>query len=473
VTSPASEAIDFATEIGSPGNIKQAWQRLNNRAILEAASSDPNPDLECPESALGFKQLLRTDGQGGAVIRAITNSITKAAWTLDESGCTTEVADFVRENIGLPRDGEVLPRNRVSTVLWPKHLREALSCLVYGFSVFEQTYMASRTDGTLRVHLRKLAARLQTTVSRIEVARDGGLEAVYQRADPNVTPINRALGPGVMEVRIPVDRLALYSHEREGADWYGVSVLRSAYKHWRVNDVMIRLAAQIIERNGMGIPGMEYDGVLVTKREAEQAVAEWRAGATAGLVYPKGAMPVLKGVEGSTPDPLPLIKYNDEAIGRSVLAMFLNLGHDNGARSLGETFVDAFTDSLQAVADFVAETATTYIIADLVALNWGEDEPYPILTPGSLRSQAGASAEDLKLLTESGLLVADEAARTWARDTYGLPEADDPTDDGVPDPPPAPMLAPGLAAVPDPDAEQVAAALSERVSDYVRRVTAH
>jgi hypothetical protein len=474
---PAS--YGWADEIGVAANARVAWNRRTNQQLLESASEDTNPDLQFPESVPVYRQMSRTDGQVGSVLRAITNALQKAAWQLTTDGCRAEVVQFVRENIGLPETGDVLPRNRVSKVLWPKHLRDALSALTYGFSVFEQTYMPVSTDGALRLHLNKLSPRGQTTITRFEVERDGGLVAVWQRVDPTAGGLGGpvAAGVGWNDVRMPVERVVVYSHEREGADWSGTSLLRSAYKHWNVNDVVLRLSAQIIERNGMGIPGMEYDGVVVTKREAEQAVAEWRAGATAGLVYPKGSMPVLKGVEGTTPDPMPLMNYNDQAIGRSVLAMFLNLGHDNGARALGDTFVDAFTDSLQAEADWLGETFTEYVIADLVGLNWGPDEPYPALTSGSLASQALINAADLKLLTEAGLVVSDEATRTWVRDQYGLPPADDPSDDGVPEPPailpvmanPAPTgdtartgAAPDLAAAAD--------QMAERVRDYFVRI---
>jgi len=483
VTNPDQrpEAYGFTEEIGSAANVRLAWDRRRNQAMLEAADADSNPDLTFPDSVPVYRQMNRTDGQVGSVMRAINNSLMKAAWALETDGCRDEVVQFVRENIGLPEDGEVLPRNRISKVLWPKHLREALSCLVYGFAVFEQTYTPAVQDGALRLHLNHLSPRGQTTITRFEVQRDGGLLAAWQRGD--VALVSVPGGPpaprdGVSEVRMPVERIVVYSHEREGADWYGTSLLRSAYKHWKVNDVVLRLSAQIIERNGMGIPGMEYDGVIVTKRDAEQAVAEWRAGATAGLVYPKGAMPVLKGVEGTTPDPMPLLAYNDEAIGRSVLAMFLNLGHDAGARSLGETFSEVFTDSLQAEADFFAEVFTQYVIADLVELNWGPDEAYPALTPGNLASQALISPADLKTLVDSGLVTADDGTRAWTRTKWGLPEADNPTDDGVPEPPPMLVPAPpapgqpAQPAQPAPPADLAAAAeaMADRVRSYFLRV---
>jgi len=196
-------------------------------------------------------------------------------------------------------------------------------------------------------------------------------------------------------------------------------------------------------------------------------------------------MPVLRGVEGATPDPMPLIKYNDEAIGRSVLAMFLNLGHDNGARSLGDTFVDAFTDSLQAVADFIAATATEFVIRDLVELNWGPDEPYPSLTPGSLASQALITPADLKTLVDAGLVTPDPATQDWTRSKWGLPEPDpvyQAMDQAAtvagyeaainpPEPDPTAPIVDETGAAMLADMDAVTAALSERVGRYVARIS--
>jgi hypothetical protein len=440
------DAYGFTTEIGHADNVRVAWSRVTNRAILAASDPDSNPELEFPESVPVFRQMVTTDGQVGAVMRAIRNAILKAAWTLEDDGVRPEVSAFVRENLGLPMPGEALPRRRLSTVVWRQHLSRALSELTYGFSVFEQTYVTGPAPAgapggsSFRVNLHKLSERGQASITQIEVDEGGGLVAVYQRIDPSVTALGAIgqTGLGVdarhgYELEMPVNRVVVYVNEQEGGNWYGTSMLRSAYKYWRVNDVVLRLAAQIIERNGMGIPGMEYDGTVVTKAEAEKAVAEWRTGATAGLVYPKGATPVLKGVEGQTPDPLPLLAYNDQSISRSVLAMFLNLGHDNGARALGETFVDAFTDSLQAVADAVGATATEHIVRDLVELNWGPDEAYPTVTPGSLASQALISAADLKQLVDGGLIKPGAPTREWVRFSYGLPPDDA---DNAPEPAP-------------------------------------
>ncbi|MDK7036876.1 hypothetical protein, partial [Klebsiella pneumoniae] len=60
-----------------------------------------------------------------------------------------------------------------------KHLEDALKCLVYGYMFFEQVYEPGE-DG--REHLVKLAPRWPGTISKINVAPDGGLDSIEQRA---------------------------------------------------------------------------------------------------------------------------------------------------------------------------------------------------------------------------------------------------------------------------------------------------
>ena len=184
-------------------------------------------------------------------------------------------------------------------------------------------------------------------------AEDGGLEGIVQTPHPADVWTSRTFEDG--GVFIPVDRLVMYTHEREGADWSGTSILRQAYRPWYVRDALIRLDAQAAERNGMGVPVITYTSPE-QKAEAERIGRQFRAGAAAYAALSKDMTLELKGVSGGTHDVLGSIKYHGEQIGKSVLAMFLDLGHDAGARALGDTFQDAFLDSLQAVADQIAAT---------------------------------------------------------------------------------------------------------------------
>jgi hypothetical protein len=295
----------------------------------------------------------------------------------------------------------------------------ALLELPYGHSFFEQVYDQSG-QGT---HLAKLAWRPPRTISDIDVAKDGGLVAIEQHGISNGS-----------KVRIPVDRLVAYVNEREGANWLGESLLRSAYKMWLLKDRVLRIQALVAERNGLGIPVYEAaelpEGLspeeqtawLKSEKEAGLDIAKnFRAGEAAGASIPNSASISLVGVTGKIPDLDKPIRYYDEQIARAVLAHFLNLGTETGSWALGSTFANFFTDSLNAVAQHVAEVTQQHVIEDLVDLNWGPTEPAPRLEPAPIGEQQPATAEAIKLLIECGALSHDPALEQFLRAKYGLP----------------------------------------------------
>lgn len=388
-----------------------------------------NVDLRFPASATVFDRMREEDGQVGSVARAVTYPILSTGRRL--VGGRPEVRRFVEQELGLVADGEEegRRRRRREGIVFTDHLRESLLMLWFGFIPFEQLYTVGpaapgledpEQPGRLYAHLRKLAPRMPRTLSEVRVARDGGLAGIVQTGVPGA----RSLGnPAAGDVFIPVDRLVMYVNEREGANWTGRSLLRSAYKHWLIKDALIRLGAQIVERNGMGIPFVNY--TEPSQRAKAIALAKaLRAGAEAGGALPPGMSVSIVGVSGSTADELPRIKYHDESIGRSLLAMFLNLGHDNGARALGATFVDYFLLAVNSVLRNIEETITEHVIRDLVELNYGPDEAYPVLKLDDLTAEATPTAEALKALADAGLITPDDPTEDDLRRRYRLPAAD-------------------------------------------------
>ena len=274
--------------------------------------------------------------------------------------------------------------------------------------------------------MRKLAWRPARTISVINVARDGGLESIEQYA-----PFGAAT---LASKPIPVTRLVAYVHEREGANWLGNSLLRPAYKHWLIKDRLLRVQAQTIDRNGMGVPlykGAPNEQDLT--RGAELAKA-WRSGDNSGAAVPHEADLVLRGVEGNLPNADPAIRYQDEQIARAVLAHFLNLGTQTGSWALGSTFADFFTFSLQTLAQQVADTANAHVIEDLVDVNFGEDEPAPRLVFDEIGSQRQATADAIRALIDAGAIFPDRELEEFIRVAYGLP----PKDPITGNPPPKP-----------------------------------
>lgn len=394
-----------------------------------AARLEETPELRWPYSVGVYSRMRRQDAQVRSVLRAVTLPVLRTAWRVDPNGARDEVVELVSEDLGLPVAGadSTSPTRRTrGRFSWRSHLTEALTSLTYGHAVFEQE---ARIDERGRARLRKLALRPARTISAWHVARDGGLEAIEQRGGG----MDRT---GVWAAQpIPVSRLAVYTHEREGAEWTGDSLLRPAYKNWLIKDQILRTWAQGIDRNAMGVPVYE-DGPGNKHMTQGLAMAQgYRSGDNSGAAIPHGAKLRLAGVEGALLDPEPAVRYHDEQIARATLAHFLNLGTQTGSWALGTTFADFFVMSLQTVAESVADVANAHVVEDLVDWNWGPDEPAPRLVFDEIGSRHAATAAAIKMLIDAGALSNDPALERHLRQTYGLPSADpdappaDPTED--------------------------------------------
>jgi hypothetical protein len=91
--------------------------------------------------------------------------------------------------------------------------------------------------------------------------------------------------------------------------------------------------------------------------ELSALARSYRAGESAGGALPNGADLRFRGVEGSLPDVLGSIRYDDEQMAARFLAMFTKLGTtETGSRALGQTLVDFFALGQEAVAKQYADT---------------------------------------------------------------------------------------------------------------------
>lgn len=422
-------------ELGRPANIQLIYSTRGQRQY-GPKWMDPNPQLQFPLSTKVFSVMTRTDDQIDAIMRAVTLPILDAPWDLDDNGVDPDVVSFIRDEIGLMPPGEALKnRNRaIGGIVFSDHIREALDCLAYGFMPFE-TVLAPTFPGQEGhpdaplftdkpcIHLRKLASRPPATIRRIILDRDGGLVSIIQYP-PIGEPQWFNYPDGEMGIEIPSERLVMYVNDRKGADWSGISILRTAYRPWKIKEQLCRLDAIAAERNSLGLPIVHYDPSVMTHDAAIELATSARAGAESGIALPVGTSFELLGVTGTVPDLGPKINQYNEMMGRASLAMFLNLGHDNGARSLGDTFLALFTRSLMSVAKQVSETFTEHVIRDLVEANFGPGEPYPRLAAGEITTEMALTPQMYQELVTANILIPDDDLEEMVRRRYRLPMAD-------------------------------------------------
>lgn len=415
-------------------------------------NTETTPELRWPLSVYVYDRMLRQDAQIASVHRAITLPVQRTQWRIDPNGARDEVVQFVSDDLHLPivgaNDETEQPKKRIRNAFsWSDHVRLALLCLPYGHSFFEQIY---QLDDQGYAHLSKLAPRLPRSIANLVVSPSGDLVSIAQYAMGTMTGGYEAITVGGVGAgaQIPAKRIVPYVNEREGGDWLGKSVLRAAYKNWILKDRMLRVQAQTVERNGMGVP-IYYAGENDTQEDlnkGQQMANDYRSGDSSGAGLPFGAKLRLQGVEGALPDADPVIRYHDEQIARALLAHFLNLGTQTGSWALGSTFADFFVMSLQTEAQLLADTANAFVVEKLVDINFGQDEPAPRLVFDEIGSRHDATAQALALLIQAGAVFPDRRLEGAVRDMYGLPqkEAD------APDPSPTQKLAAPNPNAPDP-----------------------
>lgn len=404
--------------VGAPANNIGSYLQ----GLISDIIGDLIPALTWPESVITYNRM-RRDSQIGGVLRACMLPVRRANWAIDPGPASTEVVQHVAADLGLPVLGETDENDtdpiggaaRTSGVIWQRHLGQAMGYQTFGAMGFERRYKIT-PDGA--AHLDALGQRPPWTISDIKVGRDGNVQQVIQTTQ---------------DQPIPATRLVWYVNDQEGALWSGVSALVAAYAPWLLKHEMWRVHATGIRRFSMGVPSVEAPpgATAAEVAQAQQMASAMRVGETAGAGLPAGYKFSLTGITGSVPDPLPFIQYLDQQISKQALAGIIDLGQTEvGSRALGETFLDLFVLALQALADDIATTATSGhpgmpgIVTDLVAQNWGEDEPCPSVVCVGVGQQHEITAQAIQLLTQYGALTPDPKLEAFLRRTWRIPQVD-------------------------------------------------
>lgn len=392
------------------------------------------PELLWPASIRTYTRMMREDSRIYSVLSAIGLPIRRTPWRIDPNGARDEVTEFVASNLGLPIVGEdgTKPTARTKDRFsWRKHLQTSLLFLAFGHQVFEQVY---RIDENGRAALRKLAPRPSSTIAFWDVALDGGLVGITQWPPGTSfgSPMGTTFGGFKSLLQMPVERLVVYVRDPDPGVWIGNSLLRPAYKHWLLKDELIRIEATAARRNGVGVPVVtapESVSEATVSSEALQPYLDiaqrFRGGNTAGVALPYGALFKLAGVEGQIPAGFirQAIEYHDKQMALAALAHFLNLDR-GGSYALASVQESTFSQGVQEVAETIRDTAQAHIVEDIVDLNWGPDEPCPMLCVDEIGSRQDATAAALQMLVGAGLITPDPELEAFERQQMGLPSID-------------------------------------------------
>jgi hypothetical protein len=360
-----------------------------------------NTKLTFPNGVLTYDKMRRTDAQVQALLYAVTLPILSADWEIE--GDDEEQKEFVRVNC-------------FEKTNWSEFLKHITTSLWAGFSWAEKVYEVETYKGEEKMMLKKLAARLATSVERWETDDQEELQNIVQQID-------NGKGDASKEVPIPYpSKAVLFSFQKEANNYEGQSILRSAYKHWFIKDQIYHIDAIRIERFALGMPHIKLPEDF--DNEGLNSLIEmgknWKAGSQSYIITPAGVdIEIMTVAQGSVLDVLPTINHHNEEIGKSGLAQFINFGR-GGNRALGETAQEFFFDALKNVAQWISTEYTNQVIKPLLRLNYANPSNAHMRA-----SNIGAVAlpQLIRFLREVGevFVQPDKAIEDKLRDQFGLP----------------------------------------------------
>ena len=369
---------------------------------------------------------MRVDAQVDSLCNSVTMPVLRMKWELNPNGARDEVVEMISTDLGIPIVGQASTVRRSRRRFNHRdHVEHALLALWYGAMFFEQVPDTENFDlAKDGWRLRKLAPRMPSSIDTIHTARDGGLAGITQAGWMNPLNINRGRRTNFAEVNTPqisVNALAAYVWRREGANWSGRSMLRPLYRDWVLKDRALRVDSIKNERFGIGIPTATAPtgGDPTQYAKLAQSI---RASEFGGVGLEAGASIGIEGIRGTLPDIMGSIRYYDESMARSFMAMVVQLGQtQTGSRALGETFADHFQMLIEAVANWYRDITNEHVIEDLVDWNFGEEEAAPLLQWSFPIGEQTLAISELVNMVDSGLITMDRELETAIRQRTRLP----------------------------------------------------
>lgn len=446
-TAAAAKTVKAPADKGASGT-------MNFDGFLEQL--EYNVDLTGENGLKNYERMRSSDGASVEALTHITAPIKNASW---------EIEPFSDD----PEDLEIAEAVRRAFFVWPRQafsefLDQALDYLVFGHQVFEQVWQVvddelefddpnappelDETAGRARQPKIQVPSRQFLTFRRFKQLLPRTIYK-WHMDDGELDGITQSTWKGgqLVQPRIDADQLIVLVNQRRGDDMTGRSLLRGAYKHWVLKEVVEKIEVIALERHGVGVWVAYPSQASVNDQEQldrlEEILQNLRAGAQTYIVSPgpkaqaaslnqDGFLFELVSPTGTPPDFKAAKEYHRGEIKGSMLVRFSELGHgQTGARATGETQSKVWRDALHAVARHVGEVMDDPI-RRFVQANYGVAR-YPRLVAQNIEATNLAEfAEANARLVAAGAVRDDRSYRAFVRKSIGAPPEDDPTDEPEP-----------------------------------------
>jgi hypothetical protein len=390
-------------------------KQLADVSIRELGYSSPSPftawtrEEHNPKlrDKLGLREYYRMKRQDGSIrgsMRQFKSPILSARWSLtppEQTDRAKAIAEDVRLNLfeGMSHT-------------WASTLEDCLLMCDYGHMVMEKVWTNQDVPG--KVTLRKLGPRHPLDVRDWIYDANGGPDGVVMEPTE--------MSGTEQGIFIPIDKLAIFSLEPEAGDLSGISILRSAYKHWYYKETFYKIDAIQKERHGIGVPIIKLPPGYGPddRRLADEMGRNLRTNERAHIVLPPNWEVLFAKLEGQPVDCLKSIEHHDTMIWMNVLASF-----SKDTKSDVDN-AEMFHRATRYVADTVADIMNMFVIRQFVDMNYARNKSYPKLRARRIGEENEQRTRSFTIRNHIGskAITPDRPLEDHLRDELDLPPFD-------------------------------------------------
>lgn len=408
---------DPNTDQGQPKTVIIHQDRIGSSGTI-SFTGYPAEDylhiLKGKHKANVYDHMRRSDPQVKMCLNAVKNPIRSATWEIDPVNSSDDeeikIANFVQY---------VLMNNMDRP--FEKFISEALTMCDFGHAVFEITNKLVKGDPKFGdfVGIKDLGWRSPKTIERWNLDKQTDrLESILQLA----------WGDTARFVTIPGEFLIVFSVEREGSNYEGISMLRPCYGNWFRKDLYQKL-------NSIGIEKFAIPTPVATVPSGQQNSDQYNSLLTVledYVTHQKQYITIPTGwtidLKSNAYDPSKVetsIDNEDTRMVRAFMANFLNLGMSSsgGNRALGDSLKAFFLSGIEYLAKEVCSEINLTLIPMIVKQNFGPRAKYPSLKASGISDQAGVEFGNLmKALADAQIIIPDDPLEDHVRKRMGLPK---------------------------------------------------
>lgn len=369
-----------------------------------------NAALRGKEGTVVYDKMRRSSAKVRQSLRVIKTPVLGARWFVQPASNAArdrKIADFVTEAY-----------TKRMSMSWFQMQVEQLLCIDFGWYAFEKVF--KKEDG--KIWWQKMAPRHPLDHYEWEWDHNGGPEAAWYygpaaeaKEEDGYYPLTN------VGKRIKIEKLLIFTHDKEAGDLEGISALRSAYPHWYIIQNLYKIDAIQKERHGIGIPVIKLPAGYSAndKSLANELGRNLRTNEKAHVVLPPNFILEFAKVEGQMVDSIKSVEHHNQMIMDNVMAGFL----DTVGQSESKTGADMFQKGSRFIADVVRDVHNKWAIPELVRYNFGENADLPELKVRRLGDTVDwrTMSFAIRNLVGAKLMTPSTELEDWFRDEMDLP----------------------------------------------------